>query len=179
MGPSMNLRCVSMLFRLCSGLLAWGVLCGVAAAGPDQWQVRDKTFVAWVSLANRVQRGGGVLALENPPGQFDTLVFGEIEPGRWMAGSDFFRRTCREQSRWPAETARPEELIQVAVSYRGKEVTLFRDGQILARYTMETEPAAFSERSIALIGKRHWDAAGGTFEGEVEDARIYGEAHDP
>jgi sucrose-6-phosphate hydrolase SacC (GH32 family) len=149
-----------------------------AAAEPGPWQVKDKTFVAWITLANTTQRGGSVLTLENLPGQFDAMVFGEIEPGRWMAGSDFFRRTHKDQAGWPAETAPPGKLIQMAVSYRGKEVTLTRDGRVLARYTMETDPVGFSDRSIVLIGKRHWEIATGGFEGEVEDARIYPQALD-
>ncbi|MFO0890348.1 MAG: GH32 C-terminal domain-containing protein [Isosphaeraceae bacterium] len=166
--------------------MSWALSCLLVLAGmsavkadePGSWHVRDKTFVAWVTLANRAQRGGSVLTLENLPGQFDALVFGEIEPGRWMAGSDFFRRTCKDQSTWPAETAEPGKLIQVAVSYRGKDVTLSRDGQLLARYAMETDPAGFNERSIALIGKRHWETSSEGFQGEIEEARIYGEALD-
>ena len=150
-----------------------------ATEPPGSWQLQDKTMVAWVTPANTTQRGGSVLTIENLPGQFDGLVFGELEPGRWMAGSDFYRRTARSQASWPEESAGSGELIQVAVSYRGKDVSLYRNGQPYAHYRMEDEPVRFSNRSIVLIGLRHWEILGGpTFLGEVEDARIYAQALD-
>jgi sucrose-6-phosphate hydrolase SacC (GH32 family) len=158
------------------------LICGLAQAsaptpGGSSWTIADKTLVAWVTLSNTTQRGGGVLSLENLPGQFDAIVFGEIEPGRWMAGSDFFRRTASDQSSWPAETSGPGQLVQIAVVYRGRHVTLFRDAKPYAQYTMATDPVSFSERSIALLGLRHWEIMGSeTFRGEIEDARIYPQA---
>ena len=34
-----------------------------------------------------------MLTLEDPHGRFDGIVFGELSPGRWMAGSDNFHHT--------------------------------------------------------------------------------------
>jgi sucrose-6-phosphate hydrolase SacC (GH32 family) len=142
-------------------------------------RLEDKTLVAWVTLANLTQRGGSVLTVQNVPGQFDALVFGEIEPARWMAGSDFFRRTSKDQAAWPRETATPGELIQVAAVYRGREVSIYRNGQLYAHYAIENEPARFSDHSIVLIGLRHLEIAGGsTFLGTVAEARIYSKALD-
>ncbi|MBN1420700.1 MAG: GH32 C-terminal domain-containing protein, partial [Planctomycetes bacterium] len=153
----------------------------VAAASPaaDATRIRDKTLVAWVSPANLTQGGGSVLTLENPPGEFDAIVFGELAPGRWMAGSDFFRRTHRDQAAWPAEDADPAKRVQIAIAYEGREVSIFRNGSLYARYTMATEPATFSTESLVLIGLRHMDAGGGRyFFGAVDDARIYDRALD-
>jgi sucrose-6-phosphate hydrolase SacC (GH32 family) len=143
------------------------------------WSLRDKTFVAWASPANTFQRGGSVITIQEPGKAFDALVFGEIAPGRWMAGSEYFRRSSREQDAWPQESADPRDLVQIAVSYRGKEVAIYRDARPYAQYTMPSEPAAFDDRSIVLLGLRHIEILGGpTFRGEVEDARIYPEALD-
>lgn len=145
-----------------------------ARAAEGSWQLGDKTLVAWVLPANTTQRGGSVLTIQNGSGQFDAVVLGELETGRWMAGSEFFRRTYRDQKAWPAEPAGPGTLAQVAITYRGREVSLFRDGHAYARYTMETDPARFDQASLALLGLRHLEVAGGgTFLGQIADARIY------
>ena len=63
-------------------------------------ELSDKTLVAWVSPADLDQQGAGVLTVEGAggqAGQFDSLVLGEAAPRRWMAGSDNFRRTQRDQ----------------------------------------------------------------------------------
>jgi len=141
--------------------------------------IADKTLVAWVSPGNLTQRGGSVLTLENPGGEFDAIVFGELQPAKWMVGSDGFRRTQKEQDPYPAETAGPNALVQIAIVYRGKEVAIFRNGRPYARYTMRPEPAVFSSDSMVLMGLRHRDAGGGRFfAGSIEDVRIYNVALD-
>ena len=64
----------------------------------------DKTLVAWVAPANLTQRGGSVLTIQQGD-QFDGIVFGERVPGKWMAGSDFYRRTPAQQDAYPLERA--------------------------------------------------------------------------
>ena len=68
-----------------------------SASGEEKTVIADKTLVAWVAPANLTQRGGSVLTIEKPGGVFDAIVFGEIAPAKWMAGSDGFRRTKQEQ----------------------------------------------------------------------------------
>jgi len=145
------------------------------AEGPESRSViADKTLVAWVYPANLSQRGGGVLTLENAQGEFDAVVFGEIQPGRWMAGSNGFSRTGRDQDKWAAETAGADTAVQIAIVYEGKHVTIYRNGQPYADYTMENVPATFSRESVVLMGLRHLDAGEPRlFAGAIEDARIY------
>ena len=183
---SVTSRATTLLF----GTLLWGVAaCGTTSAAqipPDtkvpakRATVKDKTFVAWVSPANLTQKGGSVLTLENPGGVFDALVFGEYQPAKWMLGSDFGRRCHRQQDAWPAETAGPTTLVQIAVVFRGREVSLYRNGQPYASYTMATEPIAFDQSSTVLMGLRHVDAGRPNcfFTGTIEDARIYDVALD-
>lgn len=71
----------------------------VRAAAQD---LLDKTLVVWVRPANSSQRGGSALTLDDLASHFDGIVFGEIAAGRWMAGSDFYRRTWQDQAAWPA-----------------------------------------------------------------------------
>lgn len=137
--------------------------------------LRDKTLVVWVAPADLTQRGGSVLTLMEGE-DFDAVVLGERVPGRWMAGSDFFRRTQGEQEQQgnAPETAEPGTLVQVAVVYAGQSIAIFRDGQPYARYRVSgTRP--FGRDTAVLIGLRYLGGMGaiGFFRGAIEEARIY------
>ena len=142
-------------------------------------ELLDKTLVAWVAPAHLTQRGGSALTLENSSAHFDAIVYGEIEPGRWMAGSDSHLRSQRQQETWPAESSADDSFIQLAIAYRGREVSIVRNGVPYAHYTMENNPQPFSDRAHVLFGKRHLDVDGGeSFIGRIADARIYDRALD-
>jgi hypothetical protein len=81
------------------------------AAAPDAGDLMqgDKTLVAWVAPANLTQRNVGVLTLDNMAGNFDGIIFGELFPEKWMAGSDWFRRTERNQQDWPVGVEAEEQ----------------------------------------------------------------------
>jgi hypothetical protein len=136
--------------------------------------LRDKTLVAWVTLADLDQRGGGLVTVEHE-GEFDSLVFGELAARRWMAGSDRFRRTSRDQSGRPEETAKPDELIQMAAVYRGKQVVLYRNGQPYAQHEVN-EPAAFTRYAVSIGTRLSYGPANCYFRGSIEDARVYASA---
>ncbi|MFM1944037.1 MAG: Sucrose-6-phosphate hydrolase [Verrucomicrobiota bacterium] len=138
--------------------------------------LRDKTLVAWVSPANLEQRGGSVLTLDDGQENFDGLVFGELAKGRWMAGSEFYRRTWREQEAWPRETVLGGELVQVAAVYVGDRVSLYRNAELMAEYTMPGAPRSFGPAAAVLFGRRHLEAGDpqNAFVGRIRDARIYG-----
>src|SRR5574341_2034753 len=87
-----------------------GVLPG---AGAFPGITGDKTLVAWAAPANLTQRGGSILTIEDGQSHFDGIVFGEIAPARWMAGSDFYRRTLRGQGKVPAETASAKSFVAI------------------------------------------------------------------
>ncbi|MCX5654275.1 MAG: DUF1080 domain-containing protein, partial [Planctomycetota bacterium] len=94
----------------------------------------DKTLVVWVAPANLTQRGGSVLTIDDQDSHFDGIVFAELAPAKWMAGSDFFRRTQEDQANCPAETADPNTLVQVAIVYRGSLITVYRNGKEYSRH---------------------------------------------
>jgi len=165
-------RGVFLTLALCAALPRWAV---VEANEPVT--IRNKTLVAWVTVADLHQRGGSVLTLEKPGGDFDAIVFGELAPAKWMAGSGQFARTNREQQTWPKETADPRTLVQLAIVYRGKQITIYRNGDEYCSYTAK-EQASFGQGSHVLMGLRHLQAAPANrfFTGSIEDARIYGVA---
>ena len=83
--------------RMLQGLLFVG---GISVLAADT----DKTLVSWVTLKDKKIRGGSALTVQEGD-QFDGIVFAELAEGRWMAGSDYHRRTQKEQDAYPAETA--------------------------------------------------------------------------
>lgn len=173
---------MTRITSICTGALA-GLLIAAQipaavaehAASPSFGSLTDKTLVAWVYLSNLTQRGGGVLTLMEGE-DFDALVFGERVSGRWMAGSEFFRRTQDEagQQTNPQETAGSNTLVQVAVVYAGGRVALYRNGQSYASYSVP-KPRPFGDQTKVLLGLRYLGGAGeiGFLEGAIEDVRIY------
>ena len=115
----------------------------------------DKTLVVWVAPANLTQRGGSALTITDASDRFDGMVFGELPGAKWMAGSEMFSRTPKEQEGFPAETADAKTFVQMAMVYHGREVTAYRDGRKYSQHIMAGEPLEFGAQCFALIGKRH------------------------
>lgn len=142
----------------------------------DPGVLRDKTLVVWVAPANLAQRGGSALTIDNDRGAFDGIVLGELVPGKWMAGSDTFSRTERNQDSFPAETVDAKTFVQMAMVYRGTQVTAFRNGVLYSQHTIGA-PQEFGVRSAVVIGRRHLTQNGKDhFAGAIDDARIYDRA---
>ena len=150
----------------------------VIAAPPStakpQATLTDKTFVAWVAPANLTQHGGSVLTLDDRQSHFDGIVFGERAPARWMAGSDHYLRTDLKQETWPAETVDSNTVVQLAIVYRGGEVTTYRDGKLYSQHTIK-KPLSFGSDSVVVIGPRHLGNSD-FFAGALDDTRIYDRA---
>ena len=143
-------------------------------------ELREKTLEAWVALANLDQAGGGVLTVETSNGGvFDAIVFGERAARKWVNGSDNFRRSRTLDG--PAETAKPSELIHLAVSYRADgTVAFFRNGQPYADPQRPDAPlATFPADARALLGRRHTGGGRAFLAGEIDEARLYDRALSP
>ena len=160
------------MIATCSVLLVSAYAC---AAPPDAGDVMqgDKTLVAWVASANLTQRNVGVLTLDNMAGGFDGIIFGELFPKKWMAGSDWFRRTDRNQKDWPEETADAKTFVQIAIAYKGNQITIYRNGKQYARYTTKGAPVAFGVGGAVVVGRHNADPNARYFAGQIDDARIY------
>jgi len=141
--------------------------------GADRARIKDKTLVVWTAPANLTQRGGSALTIDDMKGHFDGIIFGELAAGKWMAGSDHFRRSEKEQKEYRKETAGKNTYVQVAIVYKGADVTVYRNGKIYASYKIE-ERQEFGPESIVMFGQRHADEPGSAcYYGKIDDARFY------
>ena len=144
---------------------------------PLSTNLREKTLEVWVALAGLDQKGGGALTVQSPDSEtFDSIVFGERETARWIAGSDFFRRT--QDVGGPAETATPGELIHLAVVYgTDNSITLYRNGTPYGKSYQHGTLQPFTAGSARVVlGKRHLGTGVTALAGEIEEARLYARA---
>jgi hypothetical protein len=145
---------------------------------PLTFDLKAKTLEAWVKLDNLTQRGGGVISIQTPDGgEFDAIVFGEREPGRWMAGSDFFRRTQPFGAAEEKDAAK--EFVHLAITYADDgTITAYRDGKPYGKGYAAKGPVAFAKgKAVVAFGCRHEPAGGNKMlAGTVSLARVYDRA---
>jgi hypothetical protein len=141
----------------------------------------EKTLEAWIALPNLDQRGGAAISVQTPDGAtFDAIVFGERQPRRWMAGSEFFRRSRDHDA--PSESAAPKDLVHVAVVYAADDrITIYRNGKLYAGpYRPEGDGSKLrtyhAGAAQVLFGLRHTGAGNGFLTGEIDEARLYDRA---
>ncbi|MHC4742781.1 MAG: GH32 C-terminal domain-containing protein [Planctomycetota bacterium] len=137
---------------------------------PAQSAETDKTLVAWVAPANLNHRGGTALTIQVGD-KFDGIVFGELEAGKWMAGSN--------QDDYAEEKPDGKTMVQMAIVYKADKITIYRNGQTYASYRAKNIDLLSPENNIAVFGLRHVGAASSQFSGAIEDARIYAKALTP
>ncbi len=149
-------------------------------SAPLGQELGDFTLEAWVALAGLDQRGGGVVSVETASGgEFDAIVFGEQQAGRWMAGSEGFFRTRSLGA--PAETAGPGEWVHVALTRaRDGRVSLYRNGAPWGdSYVPDGAPVPrYGADARILVGKRHTGGGNAFLRGAVDEARVYARALD-
>ena len=149
---------------------------GYAVTPPLNKALGAKTLEAWVRLDNLDQRGGGVISLQTPDGgAFDAIVFGELEPGRWMPGSEGYRRT-RSLNGTAEKIA--TRAVHVAITYAADgTVTGYRDGIAYGK-SYRTDRAAFGAgKAQLLFGLRHGPAGGNKhLAGIITRAKLYDRA---
>lgn len=151
---------------------------GYASTGPLPFELKEKTLEVWVSLRGLQQKGGGVLSVQTlDGGAFDAIVFGEREPGRWMAGSEGYQRTMSFEA--PAENEAADGFVHVAIVYQADGTILgYRNGLPYGRAYKSPGPVTFAAgKSQVLFGLRHLPAGGDRYlVGAIREARLYGRA---
>ena len=149
-------------------------ICALMAAVLVQAADVQKTLVSWVRLNDRNVRSGSVLTIQRG-NAFDGIIFAEISPDRWMAGSDNFRRTDKNQKACATEKSDSQTLIQMAIVYQSDRIAIYRNGELYHSYTAENIDLLSSKDNIVVFGLRHI-GGNGAVDGSIEDARIYSRA---
>jgi hypothetical protein len=151
---------------------------GFAATIPLARDLRAKTIEAWVRLDSLDQRGGGVISVQIPDGSaFDAIVFGENEPGRWMAGSEGFART--QSFAGPPETDALLRPVHVAIVYsEDGTISGYREGRPYGKSYRSARPVVFPAGKAQLVfGLRHGSPGGNRMlAGTIARARLYDRA---
>jgi hypothetical protein len=162
--------------RIEKGRLILDGKAAVAVTQPLKRELSAKTLEAWAHLATLDQRGGGVMTIETPSGAvFDSIVYAEQEPRRWMPGSEFYRRTRKLHG--PEETD-GKGLVHMAITYsvEGK-ITAYRNGQQYGESYVVEKPTVFpAGEARVLFGQRHTGGGNAFLAAEVEEARLYDRA---
>ncbi len=169
-------RWVGQGTRSQAGIELDGTAYVATAALPDA--IREKTLEVRVRLADLEQRGGGVMSLQSLDGAvFDAVVFGEQEPYRWLAGSNFFSRTASFKG--PSEGAGVNEFITVTYVYDSAgTITACRNGRLYGQGYASSGPVKFAAgESQVLFGLRHGSPGGNRmFRGTIAAAKLYDQA---
>jgi hypothetical protein len=150
-----------------------------ASTPPIAKATRARTLVATVKLSDITQRGGAAISLQTPDGAtFDAIVFGEREPGRWIAGSNFFVRT--QDFGGPAETE--TKPVHVAITYHADgTIAAYRNGAVYGKpYKVKAQQAFEANQAMLLFGLRHAPAGGAKhLAGTLLRAELYDRALTP
>ncbi|MDB5330120.1 MAG: Planctomycete cytochrome [Phycisphaerales bacterium] len=151
---------------------------GYVLSSPLIKDLREKTLEAVVSLTDLRQRGGGVIGVQTLDGAtFDSIVFGEREPGKWMAGSNGFVRT--QPLRGEEEKQADTSPVHMAIVYASDgTITAYRNG---ARYGQPYKSAGLvtykANEAQATFGIRHLpDGPGKLLGGTILRAALYDRA---
>ncbi len=148
------------------------------ATVPLQRDLQAKSLEVWLSLGDLRQTGGGAIGIQTlDGGTFDSIVFGELEPARWMAGSNNFART--QSFEGPPEREADQKTIQITVVYATDgTITGYRNGQLYGEPYLGSTPVRFSAgKSQVVFGLRHGSAGGNRMlAGVIDRARLYDRA---
>ena len=157
------------------------VLDGKSAYVATRRATRDltaKTLEAWVRLDDLGQRGGAPISVQNVDGgQFDAIVFGEKEPGQWMAGSNSFARW--QSFRAEEEKEAQNRFVHVAITYtEDGTITAYRNGVPYGKPYQTGRSKYLSNNHQVLFGLRHGTSAAGgrMLRGRIDRAQLYDRA---
>lgn len=70
-----------------------------------------------------------------------------------MAASNFFNTTQRDQKTCPPETAHKDTFVQIAIVYKGKNITIYRNAKEYSSYKID-RPQTFGPGSVVMLGRR-------------------------
>ena len=155
---------------------------GFVETSPIPVALGEKTLEVVVQLDTLDQRAGGVMTVQDlQGGVFDSIVFAERKPNRWVAGSNSFVRTLDFEA--PDETEAAKRPVHLAITYAADgTIRCYRDGepwgQPIRKTPLHTYPAGEAQ---VLFGLRHGKSAQGNrpLRGRIFEAALYDRALAP
>jgi mono/diheme cytochrome c family protein len=148
---------------------------------PLESELTARSLDVWVRLANLEQHGGGAITIQSSSGAiFDSIVFGEKEPGQWMAGSNGYSRT--QSFHAPLEREADKSIVKITIVYHAdRTVTGYRNGHRYGSpYTAPSLATYEAGKSQVLFGLRHSPPGGDRFlAGAIDRAALYDRALTP
>lgn len=144
--------------------------------------VNEKTLQVQLTLAILNQKGGGAITIQDLQGNvFDSVVFAERKPNRWMAGSDHFKRT--QDFGGFDEKEALNQPVQITIVYqKDGRIICYRNGQPYGKPYKSNGLVTFAKgQSQIVFGLRHGTTpvGGRTLRGKIHEARFYNKALSP
>ena len=128
---------------------------------PLKQPIKEKTLEVWLKLEHLNQSGGGAITIQTLDGAtFDSIVFAEREPKRWMAGSNGYARTQSFQAL--EEMDADNQIVHFAIVYdTDGTITGYRNGQSYGQPYKSNGPVTFEpDKSQIVFGLRHSPVGG-------------------
>ncbi len=141
--------------------------------------IKAKTLAVRVQLDDYNQRAGGVMTLQDlKGGAFDSIVYSERRPRRWMSGSNNFSRTSDFSGTDEKEAV--GQPIHLVITYDDDgTIRGYRNGVPYGKPYVAANVQSFKKDSVQVVfGIRHGTAVGGNrmLRGKIYDARLYDRA---
>ena len=176
----MHVKLVGTAQQSSAGLIVDGT--SFASSTPIPRTILEKTLEVRLQLKSLQQSGGGAISLQTMDGQtFDAIVFAELEPERWMAGSNGFQRTL--SYRGPAEEKADQEAIVMTQVYQADgSILAYRNGQPYGQPIRKDAAEKYEAgKSHIIFGLRHGTEIGGNrpLRGTILAAKLYDKALTP
>lgn len=127
----------------------------------------DKTLIAWVELNDLSVTGGSVITLQNGE-EYDGIILTGEENPVWTVGSS-------EPSRTGGAIPATDRPIQLAVVYKGNQVSLYNDGELAHSFTADNVDLLSSNSNVVVFGQTAFYTEKFVF-ASIDDARIYQQA---
>lgn len=174
---AMHAKLIGSATRTNEGLVLDGK--SFARTGRLTKNILEKTLEVRVRIRGLDQGGGGVMTVQTLEGTtFDSIVFAEQEPRRWLAGSEGFQRTLPFQG--PEEIRAEREPVLITQVYQADgTIQAYRNGQPYGVPIRKSDAVPFGASTTQIVfGLRHGTEAGGNrmLSGTIINARLYDRA---
>jgi len=152
---------------------------GALFTKPLSATLTERSFEVLVQLDDLTQTGGGAMTLQSLDGNiFDSIVFGELSPRRWLSGSELHRRTKPFETQ--DEDLAHQEPVRLIYTYQ-KDGTIhaYRNGKPLGKPIRMDQPITYQAGKAQIVfGLRHGTNPGGgrSLIGRIFEARLYDRA---